>query len=306
MAGESLFQQIVRVNANSVVIENKGDRGDLDLDISVQQPRKEGLNFEVTAWDLNDQSIDTIEKGAPIQIEQGWAETSTETTCVGVIEKVTSRQDGPDTKTVIKGRDESQPRLGVKYSDSFEDMPPEGIAREIAGEIGLSPGVIDSTGNPIPDIWSIGRGKPVKKHLDRLIEEAEKRTGEKWEYSAKAGKLNFKKKKTTDQTVSLLSPDKTAVKIEKADGQSEKTDGKELTFEALCEPGFVKGGVVDVQHPRHGGQYKIVKYEHTSQTYSPGEHYTSGTLADVSNEYKRIYPNAPRGAVRAYRASKAR
>jgi len=305
MAGE-LWQHYCEVQAGEIKAVAEGNEDDLDIEVSVGFSKSDdSLSFEATIWNLKKGTWAGVSRGDTCKIVLGWADTgpSPQSVCLGVIAEKYTDTKGSDRKYIIKGKDKSQARLENKQSANYRDQTPDSIARSIGSLVGLGHGKFDSVGEPIEGIYSIKKTQPVKYWLDELKEEAGKKTGKKWEYYAKAGKLYFIKKKTKVEEAVDIDRDN-AFTVERSTGQTEKTSGgPEVDFEAYLDPRLTKDSLVNIDSVDFSGAYRVSSYDFTSSTVDE-EHKMSGTAAPIGSQYEEVYPGAPRGAVRAYKSSR--
>lgn len=294
MPSEKLWQQYRSVEAGDVQAVAQGNDDDLDIEISIGFSKNDdGLSFDVTIWNLKYGTWAGVEKGDPCRVQLGWVGggPSPQPVCIGRINEKYTNTEGPDKKYVLKGQDQSTDRLNIEISDAWRDQPPDAIARDIAGQVGLGIGRVESVGGAIDGIWSIKKDHPAKHWLGELVSEAEKISGEKWEYRAEFGKFYFMKKETdVGNAINVNSGN--ALKVDRASGQTEKTDGgNEIEFEAYLDPRLKKDSILNVDSADFSGLYKISSYDFTSSTTN-GDHMMSGTAAPTDAYYKKTFPGS--------------
>jgi len=286
-----IFQEERVVIAGGVQAQHIGEPGDVDMDISVKKPRDGDLSMEVDLYNLALSTWSGIKDGERAQVSLGWMETETLPVIIASIDDAGASPQTPDAKYNIKGVDESATLLDYKTDRTWNNRTPDQIAVELAAEAGLGAGQIDSVGEVIEDYWSVNEDRPTRYWLDQLVQEAQKRSEEQWEWYAEAGRLHFIQKDTLRPSGLRLDPDLNLLNIGKASGKSSKTGGSdELEFECMLEPAIHKDIVVQVNSVKYDGAYRVVQYEHSSSTTGGGNHHTSGTLVDVGADYDASLP----------------
>ena len=291
-----LWQEIRRVEAGSVDIVADGTPNSMDVDISITQGEEDALEFDVVIKNLAESSWSGIQEGDPCRVSLGWLETSAPPVCLGIIESAYTKPDGADLDFIIKGRDESDRRLDIHLSKSWEPTTADQIAADIGREVGLAPGRIDSAGEPFEEIYSISHERPTRYWLDELADEAEEKTGSQFEWFTDTGQLNFIRKDTTLEQATVISNQgpRNLIDISRASGRSEDSDGEELEFEAVCLPEIKRASLVQVATERFGGTYQVRQYSHDSSTVSE-RHSTTGTIVSVDSQYEAVRPNITLG-----------
>jgi phage protein D len=135
-----IWTQVRSVEAGEV------DLSRLDLDIRVQKPKEDPLEFDVQARDLSRGSWSRTDKGDLVRIRIGWDEADVATVCLGRIETAKPSTNGRDKMRRLKRIDESEASTKTRMSGRWRNRRPEEIVAAIAGEIGLTPIVEDGGG----------------------------------------------------------------------------------------------------------------------------------------------------------------
>lgn len=303
MSGNRLWQQYREVQAGDIRARASGNEDDLDIEVSVGfSGNDKTLGFEVTLWNLSSSTWSGVMEGDTCQIDLGWMEggPTPESVCLGIINTKKTNTDGQDREYILKGKDESSAAFNSAFSDTWQNQPPDAIAREIAGEVGLSIGQVDSVGQPIEGYWSIKKDQDVNNWLKELVNEAAKKTGTKWEYYARGGQFYFVEKESSTETAININQGN-AIKADRASGNTEKTSGsEEIDFEAYLDPRLEKDSILNVDTADVSGTYKVSSYDFTSSTVD-GSHFMSGTAAPVDAQYRQVFPGMPRGFARVGR-----
>ncbi|WP_158058257.1 hypothetical protein [Halorussus halophilus] len=272
-----VWKQYRRVDVGELSIE------DLDVDIEVEMSEDGELLFDVTIWNLTDASWERIGKGDECRIVLGWENGPSKSVVHGVVRKKKKEADGNDVKFRLQGKDRTDEQTSRRFSKTWYGKAPDGVAADIANQIGLTTGEVEAVGQQLDNNWMITKDKPVRHWLDRLVEEAQKRTDTAWEWFVEAGKLYFVTKDGRKEEAVELSFDNTLVSIGEAEGDS-KAEESGLQFEALCEPRLRRGGSVVVNTDRYQGPYSLTKYRYVSDSET-GDHYVEGRLAPLDVEY---------------------
>lgn len=271
-----VWSQYRKVEAGDVVVE------DLDMDIEVASDKN--LTFDVSMWNLADETWEGIQEGDRVRITLGWEEGDTQSVINGVIEKRTKQMDNRDVVFRIKGEDESDLMVKHRFSRSWTPVvTPVQIAGDIAGECGLTTGEMESMSQVIGKDFIVVQDKPARYWLDELVVEAEDLTGSAWEWFVEAGSLHFVKQDGRTEEAIKLSFDNTLISIGPADSP-ETEDASGLQFEAMLEPNLRKGGSVVVETEKYDGAYKVVEYQFDSGTVS-GDHTVQGRLSPLDVDY---------------------
>lgn len=272
-----VFQQERVVEAAGVSLTN------FDLDVTVRKPREGPLEFEVLVWNLAASSWEQINTGDAIRIRLGWHDGLTETVCVGEIDERKREQDGNDIMFTLAGVDESPAALLQRpdSGDTWTDTPPNQIASEIAGRVGLS--AVTDSAPAIVGSWSLSTDRQWKHWLDELVEIAEEKTGVEWEAVAERGQLHFVKRETEVVSAPRLSYDGLLLSVSPKDDAEDDTEGQ-LEFEAMCEPRIRQGAVVTLDPERFTGAYRVGDFAFESSSID-GDHVVRGTLTPVQAGY---------------------
>lgn len=284
---EPVYQQVRRVVAGNVRATATGTQNDLDISIKVSHPKDGPLGFEATIKNLADRTWNSVGKGDPARISLGWQETKVPPVLLGTIDSVGTKAAGRDSDYVVKGRDHTGKQFRRKLSDSWDTLTPDAIARDIASQLSIAPGVIHPVPEPIDGYYQIDRQRPTRHWLNELVREAEKRSECQWQWFGRAGRFFFKRKDQPSESVVQLSNSspRNLLEIGPSAGKSEKTSGEELEFKAILTPSLKKSDVVAVDTDRYSGTYQVTSYEHESDTIT-GSHFTSGTLVGADASFK--------------------
>lgn len=255
------------------------DVSDFDMDITVNNPRDDPLDYRLTIYNLNEDTFEQIEAGeTAVQIELGWENGPQDTVVTGSVEDTRTEFDGTDQQYIIEGRDASEDVLRSRLRSSYFEETPEDIVIDIAGQLGLS-AETDTSGTPIDSFFSVATHQRVTYWLDKLTDYAGQFTGETWTYWAEAGTLYFVIDDGIDESIPKLSYDGLLTKVNpKAD---EETREQTIEFEAMCDPRIKQGQQVRVETDRVTGNYEIRSYEFKSSTVS-GDHLVRGTAEKLT------------------------
>ena len=261
------------------VVIGGDDVSNFDMDITVSNPREDPLEYQLTVYNLNEDTFEDIESGETgVQIELGWENGPQEPVVTGSVENTRTEFDGTDQQYIIEGRDASEDVLRSRLDTTYFDQTPEDIAAAIAGEVGLS-AETDETGTPIESTFAIGTHQRVTHWLDELVDYAGDFTGETWTYWAEAGTLYFVIDDGIDDEIPELSYDGLLTSVNpKAD---EETREKTIEFEAMCDPRVKRGQQVRVESDRITGNFEIRSFEFKSSTVS-GDHLVRGTAEQIT------------------------
>jgi len=276
-----VWTQVREVEAGPV------DLSDLSLDVTVRQPKVDGLEFDIRTWNLSQDSWNQISTGDLARIRLGWAEADVETVCLGKIETARKKPDGRDTMCRLKGVDESEAATHARMSGRWRNRQPDEIAADLAAEIGLTP-VVESVGDKIDGAYSVTREQKVRAWLDELLDYAADMTGVEWEWFATRGRLHFVPRSQDTIEAPTLSYENTLVSIRKVTDPDEDVE-EILEFEAMCEPTITKGAAVYVETDDHEGAYRVNEYEFTSSTES-GDHLVRGKITPIDGAYRASRP----------------
>jgi len=279
-----VWQQYRRVEAGNVTIE------ELDMDITIVYSESSGLEFDVTIWNLADDTWARIEEGDTCRITLGWEEGPTKTVVFGTVEKLIKSPDGNDVSFRIKGKDETDRALRYGFTKTYVNQTYSAIARSIAGEIGLTVGEVESTSAGPTREFTVQKDRPARHWLNQLVAKTQNKTDDPWEWFVDSGKLYFVRKDGRKEDAVRLSFENTLITIGESEGEKEAEQAG-LDFTALCEPRIRKGGAVAVDTPQYTGAYKVTSYRFRSNTVS-GDHQVSGSLAPLGASYEI----APAGA----------
>lgn len=255
----------------------------LDLDISVKQPKDDSLEFEVSTWNLTDDTWSRIEKGDLCRVELGWANASVETVVLGEVDTLNRSVDGRDIKHTLSGVDETESALKVRAQPrTWKDKRPDQIASDLVSSVGLS-AQTEPAGSPISGTWSVTTDKTVSSWLDDLLQLAANKTGVEWEWFSSAGQIHFIPRSSKASDAPKLSRSGMLTSIGEKSDTKDDTEGQ-LKFEAMCEPRITKGAAVAVDTEKFSGAYRVSNYEFVSSSVS-GDHYVEGTLTPISADY---------------------
>lgn len=271
-----VWSQYRKVEAGKVVMEG--------LDMSIEVSSDENLTFDVSVWNLADETWDKIKEGDRTRVTLGWEGGDTKSVVNGVIEKKNKQMDNRDVVFRIKGEDESDLMVKHRFSRSWSPVvTPVQIAGDIASECGLTTGEMGEMSDIVKKDFVAIQDKPARYWLDQLIVEAEDLTGDPWEWFVDAGNLHFVKQNGRTEEAIKLSYDNTLISIGPADSPgTEEAEG--LQFEAMLEPNLRKGGSVVVETEKYSGAYKVVEYTFDSSTVT-GNHVVSGRLSPLDVDY---------------------
>lgn len=287
---DTLWQQYRRVAVTNTSLTADGTRDDFDLDITVRDAAEEGVSFEVRALNLAPDTWSSISKGDPIAITLGWVDGPQSAVCTGLIKQMWPEQKNNDVEYLMKGIDASRARTQLRVTRSYEGQSPSAIARNLAAEMSLSPGIVDAT-DPIDGMYCVTTDQPIRYWLDMLVAEAQNQTGDQWEWQARAGQLHFRQKATPTQEAVVLSHEHSLLELNPASGRSTADSEDELEFKALCEPSLRKGGLVQVQTAEESGVYQVTDLEFQSNSRD-GSHFATGSLAPQTTQWTMGYPRA--------------
>lgn len=277
----AVWQQHRSVDAGEVSLDG------LDLDIRVRKPKDDPLEFEVTTWNLTDETWGRIGDGDLCRIELGWGDGTVETVCLGKIDTRKRSSSASDVEYTLKGVDETEAVTKVSPDSSWSqktwvDKRADQIASAIVTEIGLS-AQTESAGEPISGSWSVTPDKTVTGWLDDLVQIAAEKTGVEWEWFAARGQVYFLPRSEQAQEAPQLSYEGMLVSIGEKSDTNDDVEGQ-LEFEAMLEPRISKGAAVYVETDDYSGPYRVSDYEFRSSTQS-GDHLVRGTLTPIEADY---------------------
>jgi|APHM01.1.fsa_nt_gi hypothetical protein len=271
-----VWSQYRKVEAGSVTVE------DLDMEITIEN--KDSLTFDISIYNLADETWASIAEGDRARVTLGWANGDQQSVINGVIEKKTKQMDNRDIVFRLKGEDESDLMVKHRFSRSWKPVKtPVQIAGDIAKDCGLTTGELGDMSETLEKDFTVIQDKPARYWLDELKAEAEDLTEYAWEWFVDAGNLHFVKKDGRTEEAISLSYDTTLISIGPADAPDTE-DGDGLQFEAMLEPNLRKGGSVVVETEKHQGPYKVTEYTFVSSTVS-GDHVVRGKLSPLDVEY---------------------
>lgn len=271
-----VWSQYRKVEAGSASVE------DLDMEITIEN--KDALTFDVSIYNLTDETWEGIAEGDRARVTLGWEKGDQQSVINGVIEKKSKQMDSRDIVFRIKGEDESDLMVKHRFSRSWKSVKtPVQVAGDIANECGLTKGEMESMSETLAKDFTVIQDKPARYWLDELLAEAEDLTGDAWEWFVDAGSLHFVKKDGRTGEAIKLSYDNTLVSIGPADAP-ETEDGEGLQFEAMLEPNLRKGGSVTVETEKYSGPYKVTEYTFESSTVN-GNHLVQGKLSPLDVDY---------------------
>jgi hypothetical protein len=256
------------------------DYANYDTEITVANPQEDPQEFEVALWNIPPKSFEAIETGKTgIRVELGWESGPQSQVLAGVIQKTRRSYDGSDIKYIVEGVDASEQALSSFIElQAFEDEPPETVIQAMAAEVGLS-AEVDATNAPIRGYFNVYPRVNVQSHLDRLISEAGRLTGDTYEYWAQEGTLYFTKtNSTTPDTVPSLTYDSLLIEVSKI--QDEDTDSETVDFKAMIDPRLNKGAQMRIETDRIEANYQVKTYEYQSSSVN-GDHIVTGTAEKV-------------------------
>lgn len=281
-------------------LTTEGDRDDISQTITVTQSAEDGLRFKIEVFGLSRPTWRGIKKDDPIEIELGYADGVSETVLVGLVEKRGSPETattGTDTKYTIEGVDEGEGRLrATRYHHVWNQPTIDRMVRRTAREADLGIERCDAPGRPFRRRRQVKEKKPGNRLLDQFASEAEERDpqGREYQWSATGGQLSFGPKETAKRQSAVVMKRATRTTpgnilsggLESAD-KSKKSDGPaDIDFEITLDPRIEQDGIVAVQGmgPQNG-RYRVIEYEHHTSVRD-GTHKTTGTMTDVSSEFK--------------------
>lgn len=275
-----VFVQERRVEAGGI------DLSDFDLDITVRRPKDDPLEFEVSVWNLTDESWGQIEEHDLCRIELGWVDGETDVVCFGEITSARPQPDSPDVRYDIEGIDESEAaveaRPGAWSKKTWRDKSPDKIVGDIAREIGLSAST-ESVDRAISGTWSVTSEKKIRRWLDELLEYAAEFTGQSWEWFADRGQLYFQPRDAETVEAPRLAYDSILISLSETSTEDEEVD-EELEFEAMLDPRIRKGAAVFVDTDAREGPYRVDDYEFRSSSVT-GDHLVRGKLLPIEGDY---------------------
>jgi len=271
------WQQYRRVDAGSISVE------DLDMRIEVEDTSDDGHRFDVQIWNLAEDTWKNVSEDDYCRITLGWEDGDQQSVMHGIIEKKTTESDGNDRIFRLKGSEVSDHLTKKKMSKTYgTNQTPSQIAKDLAGECGLTAGDIGSIDSTVTSNFIVSKDKPVRHWLDELIKEAESMTNAGWEWFVDGGRLYFVRKDgRTDEAVEL-SYNNTLVSINESDGEAEDSDG--LEFEAMLEPSIRRGAALVIDTDDYNGAYRVRGYTFVSDTTS-GDHHVEGKLDPLDMNY---------------------
>lgn len=254
----------------------------LDLDITVEKPKDDPLEFEVTTWNLSGDSWSQIETGDLARIELGWEDGPLETVTLGEIDTLNRSRDGRDVKHTIAGVDETEAATKVAAEpQTFKDKTPGQIASSLVGTVGLS-AQTEYDGPPISGTYAVTPDRSVSAWLDDLIQQAANLAGVEYEWFASRGQVFFQPRSGQASSAPELSYGGMLASIGEASDTDDDTEGQ-LEFEALIDPRITKGAVLSVAVEGYSGAYRVSEYTMNSST--SGDHEVTGTLTPVDADY---------------------
>jgi hypothetical protein len=273
----AVYEQYRSVEAGEVSLDG------LDVEITVTQPKDDSLEFEVSVWNLTDDTWSKIETGDLCRVELGWADGPVETVVLGEIDTLNRTSDGRDIEHTIAGVDETEAALKVRPKGrTWKDKRVDQIATELVSSIGLS-AKTEAAGSPISGTWSATDDKTISKWLDDLIQIAANKTGVEWEWFSTAGQVHVLPRSSKASDAPKLSYGGMLSSIGEKSSTDDDTEGQ-LAFEAMCEPRITKGAAVAVETEQFSGGYRVSDYELSSSTVS-GDHFVEGTLTPIDADY---------------------
>ena len=273
----AVYEQYRSVEAGEVSLDG------LDVEIAVTQPKDDSLEFEVSVWNLTDDTWSKIESGDLCRVELGWGGGPVETVVLGEIDTLNRTSDGRDIEHTIAGVDETEAALKVRPKGrTWKDKRVDQIASELVSGVGLS-AQTEAAGPPISGTWSVTADKTVSKWLDDLIQIAANKTGVEWEWFSTAGQVHVLPRSSKASDAPKLSYGGMLTSIGEKSSTDDDTEGQ-LTFEAMCEPRIAKGAAVAVETEQFSGGYRVSDYEFSSSTVS-GDHFVEGTLTPIDADY---------------------
>jgi hypothetical protein len=293
------WKRETRVAGRSFVTEGKKE--DISQTATVTRSEEDGLRFTVDLFNLSRDAWEAIRKDEPIEIGLGYVDGTFETVLIGLItERGSPATVGADTKYTVKGTDKSEGRLRATRFAHVWNQPTIGrIVRDIAAEADVGIRRCETPDKPFERRYQIKEKKPANRWLDRLKGEAEERDfqNRSYQWTAKRGQLYFGPKETAGRQSAVVfkqaGPNQSgniyAGGLELSDGKTEKSDGPpSVDFEVALEPRIEKDGYVSVTGTdSRDGVYQVSEYEHESSVRDR-IHKTTGTMTDVSAEFKAI------------------
>jgi len=276
----AVYEQYRSVEAGEVSLDG------LDVEITVTQPKDDSLEFEVSVWNLTEDTWSKIESGDLCRVELGWSDGPVETVVLGEIDTLSRGSDGRDIEHTIAGVGETDAALKVRPEpQTWKDKRVDQIATELVSSIGLS-AKTEAAGSPISGTWSATDDKTISKWLDDLIQIAANKTGVEWEWFSTAGQVHVLPRSSKASDAPKLSYGEMLSSIGEKSSTDDDTEGQ-LTFEAMCEPRITKGSAVAVDTEQFSGAYRVSDYEFSSSTVS-GDHFVEGTLTPIDADYSIV------------------
>lgn len=279
-----VWKQYRRIDVGSLSVE------DLDMEISVSMSgdgKSSSLKFDASIWNLSADSWTDVKQGSRCRIVLGWENGITKSVVDGIVEKPTKTPDRGDIRYRLKGKDKSDQATKFTFAETWNNQTPGRIVSDIAGRVGLTTGEVEDVGETISGNYTMTSDKPVRYWLDQLVDEAQKRTDDAWEWFVDSGKLYFVKKDGRKDNAVVLSYDNTLTSIGPSSNE-EESDAIGLEFEAMCEPRIRQGASVLVDTEDFNGPYKVTEYTFSSST-DTGDHLVSGKLSPLDVKYEVSY-----------------
>lgn len=272
-----VWQQYRRVDAGSMSVEN------LDMDIEVENTGDSEHRFDVTIWNLTDETWEKVSEDDYCRIALGWEDGVVQNVMHGLVEKKKTEIDGNDMKFRLKGTEVSDHQKRKRLSKTYgTNQSPSQIATDIAGQIGLTAGSIDTVNATVDSNFIVSKDKPARHWLDKLVTEAQNLTEYGWEWFIDGGRLYFVKKNGREEEAVELSYDNTLLSLNSIDSESEEEKG--LEFEAMMEPRIRMGGAIAVNTDDYKDGYKVSEYVFKSNTNN-GDHKVTGKLDPLGASY---------------------
>jgi hypothetical protein len=269
---QAVFQQLREFSVDG------SDLSDYDLDITVENPKKDPANFEVRVFNMPPGPYNAVTSGeTPCAITLGWKDGPSSQVMAGQVDETNRSYDGTDVEYMFKGVDASEALLTNRISGTFEEADPGGIAGRLAAEVGLSPQV-QNAGEQLVS-YNVKDDQPVRHYLNQLLDYCEQITGQAWRWEAQEGKLFFQPDTSTPETIPKLSYDGLLVDASKK--KKGEQDVERVGFTAMCDPRIKLGAQVKVSTEQITGNYEVESYTYLSDSKS-GDHIVEGQLKVVS------------------------